>query len=153
VNHTIIWQASNNVFDSWGEEVDEKTALNLNLGMLYSQRKISWNDFLGQLGTAIGIASASPIFKELVASLILISMNAPKAKKTTDEMVDTVQRSLKVNSDLEYFIDLEDLEEHGNKNEVSRVIDWFNENKIGSLNEDTNHLELRSHIVRAMRIV
>ena len=152
MSYTIIWESKDSIFDNWGEEVDETTAANLNLGILYSQRKISWNDFLNQIGTAIGIATASPVLKKLIGALIIISMNAPKAKKITNEMVDTLRSAIKVNAELDYYVDIEDMERFGNSDEVKKVIQWFEKHKIGNLEENSKHLKLQSHVVHSMRI-
>lgn len=151
MSFTIEWTSQETVFDTWGGETTP-AASDLNLGAIYASRQISWEDFLNQVGLAVGLASASPSYKELIAALVLLSMNAPKAKKITNQMTQALQDSFKINDDGYYAVDIAKLQELAKPKEVEKVLDWFKRHEIGDLSEDEKRLVLRSHTVKALKI-
>lgn len=151
MSFTIEWTSQDTVFDTWGVEATP-AASDLNLGAIYASRQISWEDFLNQVGLAVGIAGASPSYKELIAALILLSMNAPKAKKITDQLTQALQDSFKITEDGYYAVDVSKLQKLAEPKEVEKVLDWFGHHEIGDLSEDKKTLVLRSHTVKALKI-
>lgn len=152
MSFTIVWTAQDTVFDTWGVEANAQ-ASDLNLGAIYASRQISWEDFLNQIGLAVGLASASPSYKELIAALVLLSMNAPKAKKITDQMTQALQDSFKISEDGYYTVDISKLHALAKPKEVENVLDWFERHEIGNLSDDKKTLVLRTHTVKALKIL
>ena len=155
-NAMIFWSDENPVFNTWGTDGSDYQIVeepNLNLGIFIKYRSLKWIDFVAQVANAVSITSNFPKYKELIALIILISMNKIKAKLISSKMENDLINLIKTGENGQHYVEIKSLEEiAADHEELKKTTDWLTKSDIGQVDEKMKIIYINNYTVKSLII-